>query len=208
MRFSRLGDGDLPVETVGLARALIGHILVREDHDGITAGRIVETEAYVPDDPASHAYRGRRPRNRSMFLAPFRAYIYQIYGMHLCFNVSSEVEGEGAGVLIRALVPLEGVDLMMRRRGCNALRNLCRGPSRLCEALDIDRSLDGVELIHDRRIWIAAPDRPQPEVATSPRIGISRAASRELRFYDAGNPMVSGPKSRRLEGYTRGVVLE
>lgn len=130
-----------------------------------------------------------------MFLAPFHAYVYQIYGMYFCFNVSSEPEGQGAGVLIRALEPIEGIEIMQRRRGVERVRDLCRGPGRLCSAMDIDRTLDGVDLLRDERLWLAAPQGAPAAVSASRRIGISRAAAREVRFYERGNPMVSGPKA-------------
>ncbi|MDP9024903.1 MAG: DNA-3-methyladenine glycosylase [Candidatus Eremiobacteraeota bacterium] len=195
MDFHRLTPGDLPVATVRLARALIGCILVREALDGISAGRIIESEAYVPGDPASHAYIGPRPRTASMFLEPFHAYIYQIYGVYFCFNISSEVRGEGAGVLIRSLEPVAGIDLMQRRRGRCRLPDLCRGPGRLCAALGIDRSLDGASLLTDKRLWLAAPTQSPGRVGSSRRIGVSQAASRKLRFYESGNTMLSGPKA-------------
>ncbi|MDQ2864644.1 MAG: DNA-3-methyladenine glycosylase [Candidatus Eremiobacteraeota bacterium] len=191
----RVGFGELPVATASLAQALIGYILVRETDGEITAGRIIECEAYALNDPASHAYGGPRPRTASMFLHPFHAYVYQIYGMYFCFNVSSETEGEGAGVLVRALEPLEGIPRMQQRRGTDRVADLCRGPGRVCAALDIDRSLDGVDLLRDPRLWIAAGDRPAGAIGVSRRIGISRAAALELRFYERGNPLLSGPKS-------------
>lgn len=195
MTFTRANFQALPVDTEQLARALIGYVLVRESEDGITAGRIIETEGYAPGDPASHAYIGVRPRTQSMFRAPFHAYIYQIYGANFCFNISSEPEGTGAGVLIRALEPVAGVQLMERRRRTLVVRDLCRGPGRLCEALDIDRSLDGAYLPEDRGLWLAEPDSTGKPIGRSRRIGITRAASRRLRFYERGNPFVSGPKA-------------
>ncbi len=191
----RVEVGELPVATRGLARALIGIFLVRETTEGITAGRIIETEAYVIDDAASHAFLGPRPRNASMFLAPLHAYIYQIYGTNFCFNVSSEIENCGAAVLVRALEPVEGIDLMRRRRSSDVVRDLTRGPGRLCAAMGIDRGLDGVDLLRDRHLWLAAGDTPRGPVGTSRRIGITRAATRRLRFYERGNPRVSGPRA-------------
>ncbi len=195
MKFSRISRDSLPVDTKELARALIGHLLVRRLPEGIAAGRIIETEAYVLDDPASHAFIGERARNASMFKKPFHAYVYLIYGTNFCFNVSAEPEGRGAGVLIRALEPLDGLPLMQKRRGTLVIRELCRGPGRLCSALDIDRSLDGVDLVTGSQIWLAEPDRPSAAIGCSRRIGISRAAARALRFYERGNPLVSGPKA-------------
>ncbi|HZY98454.1 MAG TPA: DNA-3-methyladenine glycosylase [Candidatus Baltobacteraceae bacterium] len=182
----------LPVETQALAESLIGCVLARESPDGLTAGRIVETEAYLPGDPACHAYIGKTARNATLFGPPHRAYVYLIYGTSFCFNLSSERGGEGAGVLVRALEPIDGLTLMQRRRGIEVLRDLCRGPGRLCTALDIDRSLDGAELFARGQLWLE-PGRPQGRVRRSRRIGLTRAAHRRLRFYEAGNPFVSGP---------------
>jgi DNA-3-methyladenine glycosylase len=170
-------------------------VLVRDSRDGRCAGRIVETEAYVIGDPASHAYIGPRARNASMFLEPFHSYVYLIYGTNYCFNVTSETHGEGAAVLIRALEPLEGIELMKRRRRTDALRDLCRGPGRLTQALDIDRSLDGKQLLEDRELWLARAQRARGPIGVSRRIGITRAAHRRLRFYERGSPFVSGPRT-------------
>lgn len=193
-RYRRLKADDLPAATIDLAQALIGCVLVRDCPDGRTAGRIVETEAYVRDDPASHAYRGQSVRNASMFLEPFHAYVYKIYGTSFCVNVTSETQGEGAAVLIRALEPLEGLLFMEARRGTTRVRDLARGPGRLCQALAIDLELDGVNLLAGSQLWLAA--RPASVVRTgkSRRIGITKAAHRLLRFYEKGNPFVSGPK--------------
>ena len=193
-RYRRLRDGELPFATRDLARALIGCALVRDCPDGRTAGRIVETEAYVLDDPASHAYRGQRSRNAAMFLAPFHAYVYKIYGTAFCVNVTSETEGLGAAVLIRALEPLEGLRLMEERRGTTRMRDLARGPGRLCQALAIDLGQDGIDLLRDKTLWLAAGPTSAEPLGSSPRIGITKAAERLLRFYERGNPFVSGPK--------------
>jgi DNA-3-methyladenine glycosylase len=190
----RLAASELPVETRALARALIGCILVRESPEGRTAGRIVETEAYPPRDPACHAFSGRTARNATLFGPPHRAYVYLIYGRSWCFNLASEPDGTGAGVLVRALEPFEGIALMERRRGTGRIRDLCRGPGRLAQALAIDRGLDGLDLDRGRRLWLAAPPIPLGRVRVSPRIGLSRAAERRLRYYEAGNPFVSGPR--------------
>jgi DNA-3-methyladenine glycosylase len=193
MTFTRLVPAALPIETPELATALLGCVLVRESDDGMTAGRIVETEAYLPGDPACHAYSGKSPRNATLFGPPHRAYVYQIYGTSFCFNLSSEPDGEGAGVLVRALEPIEGLALMRERRGVQTERDLCRGPGRLCRALEIDRSLDGVDLFADPRLWLAGADGATVRIRRSRRIGLTRAAERRLRFYAAGSPFVSGP---------------
>lgn len=192
MTFTRLAPDVLPVETRALAQALLGCILVRENDDGITAGQIVETEAYLPDDPACHAYRGKSLRNATLFGPPHRAYVYQIYGINFCFNVSSELDGKGAGVLVRAVEPLEGLSLMSRRCATRNTRDLCRGPGRLCEAFAIDRSLDGVDPLTHPHLWLADGGVPALRVRRSRRIGVTQAAHRRLRFYAAGSPFVSG----------------
>ena len=169
-------------------------MLVRNCPDGRAAGRIVETEAYVLGDPASHAYRGRSARNASMFLAAHRAYVYKIYGTSFCVNVSSEREDEGAAVLIRALEPIEGLRLIERRRHATRVLDLCRGPGRLCQALAIDRDLDGADLVRSRELWLAAAAGNRAAIGVSRRIGIRKAFTRRLRFYERGNPFVSGGK--------------
>lgn len=193
MKLARVNAQDLPVKTEALARALLGHVLVRESESGLVAGRIVETEAYLPGDPACHAFTGRSPRNATLFGPPHRAYVYQIYGTSFCFNLSSEPEGEGAGVLIRALEPLLGLPLMHERRGVDAPRDLCRGPGRLCQALAIDRALDGTDLFSDRTLWLARAEAAPARVGRSSRIGLTKAADRRLRFFESGSPYVSGP---------------
>ncbi len=192
MNFSRLEPGELPVETRALARALLGRILVRESDEGVTAGRIVETEAYLPGDPACHAFRGRTARNATLFGPPHRAYVYLIYGTSYCFNLSSESDGKGAGVLVRALQPVEGIELMERRRAGSSQRDLCRGPGRLCTALAIDRAFDGADPFTDASLWLADAGAFDARIRTSPRIGVTAAAERRLRFYAAGSPYVSG----------------
>jgi DNA-3-methyladenine glycosylase len=184
----------LPVETVALARFLIGKILVHDGAEGRVSGRIVETEAYLPDDPASHSFRGRSERNASMFLERGRAYVYLIYGTSLCLNVASETRGVGAAVLVRALEPLEGLPLMRSRRGDGTLRDLARGPGRVTAALGVAREHDGVDLCGRGPLWLGVAPGAGGEVGASVRIGINRAADRVLRFYERSNAFVSGPK--------------
>ena len=186
---------DLPIDTVSLARCLIGKVLVRELPEGVASGRIVETEAYVVGDAAGHAYRGITRRTRSLFLEHGHAYVYLAYGVSYMLNVSSEAPGIGAGVLIRALEPLEGVPIMRRNRGVERLRDLTRGPGRLAMALRIDRSLDGLDLCQEGPLWLAPGDGEAGEIGQSVRIGITRDADRVLRFYLRGSPFVSGPRS-------------
>ncbi len=129
-----------------------------------------------------------------MFGPPFHAYVYHIYGMYWCFNITSEPRGIGAAVLIRALEPDEGVTLMRERRRLDDLRLLCSGPGRLAQALDIDRSLDGRDLFNDAQIGLLPPSLRAERIGRSRRIGITQAAHRLLRFYERGNPFVSGPR--------------
>src|SRR5271166_2832212 len=192
-----LPRAELPVDTVSLARYLIGKILVREMAEGVASGRIVETEAYVVGDAAGHAYRGMTPRNHSLFFERGRAYIYLAYGLSYMLNVSSEAPGIGAGVLIRALEPLEGVSIMQLNRGVERVRDLARGPGRLCAALRVDRSLDGLDLCREGPLWLRRGDHEPGEIGQSVRIGISRDANRLLRFYRRDNPFVSGPRALR-----------
>jgi DNA-3-methyladenine glycosylase len=188
------------VDTSALARFLIGKLLVRELPEGMASGRIVETEAYVIGDAAGHAYPGMTARNRSLFLERGHAYVYLAYGVSWMLNVSSETKGVGAGVLIRALEPREGIAIMVRNRGTERLRDLGRGPGRLAQALRIDRSLDGLDLCQKGPLWLARDNQDAGEIGKgkigeSARIGISREADRELRFYLRGSPFVSGAKS-------------
>jgi DNA-3-methyladenine glycosylase len=195
-----LARSALPTDTAALARALIGKLLVRELPEGVASGRIVETEAYVIGDAAGHAYGGMTPRNRSLFLERGHAYVYLAYGVSFMLNVSSEASGIGAGVLIRALEPVEGVAIIRQNRGVERLRDLARGPGRLAQALRIDRSLDGLDLCQVGPLWLAR-DKHEPgeigqrEIGESVRIGISREADRVLRFYLRGNLFVSGARS-------------
>ena len=186
---------ELPIDTVSIARYLIGKLLVRELPEGVVSGRIVETEAYIVGDAAGHAYRGMTARNHSLFLEPGHAYVYLAYGSSYMLNVSSEARGIGAGVLIRALEPLEGLPIMRLNRGVERLRDLARGPGRLAAALRIDRSLDGIDLCREGPLWLARGDREAGEIGRSVRIGIARDANRLLRFYLRNSPFVSGPGS-------------
>jgi len=189
-----LSRSKLPLDTVMLARFLIGKLLVRETARGALSGRIVETEAYPIGDEAGHAYRGMTSRNRALFLSRGHAYIYLAYGTSYMVNVSSEAAGVGAGVLIRALEPLNGIASMQSNRSVQNLRDLTRGPGRLAAALDVDRRLDGIDLCQSGPLRLARDGHPAPEIGVSPRIGLSRETDRLLRFYARGNPFVSGPK--------------
>ena len=197
-RLTTLSRSRMPVDTVLLARYLIGKLLVRKTRAGVMTGRIVETEAYPVGDAAGHAYGGMTPRNRSLFLSRGHAYVYLAYGTSYMLNVSSEAAGVGAGVLIRALEPVDGIALMRRNRGVQNLRELTRGPGRLAAALDIDRHLDGIDLCRRGSLWLARDSRAALEISVSTRIGLSRATDTRLRFYIRGNLFVSGPKSLNL----------
>jgi DNA-3-methyladenine glycosylase len=185
----------LPIDTASLARYLLGKLLVRELPEGVVSGRIAETEAYVIGDAAGHAFPGMTQRNRSLFLERGRAYVYLAYGVSYMLNVSSEATGIGAGVLIRALEPREGVEIMRQNRGVERLRDLTRGPGRLAAALRIDRSLDGLDLCRKGPLWLGSGDDQPCDINESVRIGLTRDAERVLRFYLRGNPFVSGPRS-------------
>ena len=195
MRPRVLPRAELPVDTVQLARFLIGKMLLRRLPEGVAVGRIVETEAYPIGDPAGHAYRGITPRNRPLFLEYGHAYVYLAYGISFMLNVSSEAPGVGAGVLIRAIEPLDGIILMQRNRGIESVRDLARGPGRLCTALRIDRGLDGIDLCQAGPLWLGSDGRTSDEIGRSRRIGITRAADSPLRFYARGSWFVSGPRA-------------
>jgi DNA-3-methyladenine glycosylase len=176
-----------------VAPELLGHELVRRlPGDGELRVRLVETEAYRQDDPASHSFRGRTPRNAVMFGQPGRLYVYFTYGMHHCINIVTGADGEGSAVLLRAAEPLDGLDAMARRRGTDRTRALCSGPARLAEALGVDRSLDGVDLLRGDLIWLERGAQVPPDrVVTGPRVGIRRAVEEPWRFCEAGSPWVS-----------------
>jgi DNA-3-methyladenine glycosylase len=190
-----LKRAELPVDTAELARFLIGKMLVRTLAEGAAGGRIVETEAYSIGDPAGHAYRGMTPRNRALFLERGHAYVYLAYGVSFMLNVSSETPGVGAGVLIRAIEPTIGVAIMERNRGVERMRDLTRGPGRLCEALRIDRRLDGFDLCQAGPLWLGSDGHAPDEIGLSKRIGITRAPDSPLRFYVRGSRFVSGPRA-------------
>lgn len=196
-RIRPLRRNELPVDTVKLARYLIGKVLVHDTPQGRMSGRIVETEAYIVGDAAAHSFRGMTARNHSLFLEHGHAYVYFIYGVWFAMNVSAESAGTGGGVLIRALEPLDGIELMTRRRQVD-LKDLTRGPGRLATSLRIDRRLDGVDLCVKEALWLGAIKQPAGRIGQSVRIGITKEARRLLRFYERGNPFVSGPKRLNL----------
>jgi DNA-3-methyladenine glycosylase len=168
-----------------VAPALIGATLLV---DGV-GGRIVEAEAYDQEDPASHGYRGRTPRNASMFGPPGHAYVYQSYGIHWCLNLVCEDEGVASAVLIRALEPTHGLEHMRERRGLEAERLLCSGPGRLCQALAVTHEHDGRPL--DRPPFELLATQREVEVVAGPRIGITQAAELPWRYAEAGSRFLS-----------------
>jgi len=173
-----------------VAPELIGATLLV---DGV-GGRIVEVEAYDAEDPAAHGFRGQTARNASMFGPPGRAYVYRSYGIHWCLNVVCEGEGNAAAVLIRALEPTHGLDVMRKRRGRDEPRLLCAGPGRLCQALAVTRDHDGRPL--DRSPFELRPAESAVEIVTGPRIGISIATELPWRYAEAGSRWLSRPLRR------------
>lgn len=190
---------DLPVDTVELARYMIGKYLVHDVPEGRMSGRIVETEAYPLGDSTSHAFIGRRPHNASMFLARGHAYIKLTYGVSYMLNMSAEEEGIGAGILIRAIEPLEGIPLMVARRPGVPLRDLARGPGRLTVALGIGQAFDGRDLCTGRDLWIGVIETGDPPIGVTTRIGLSREMHQPLRFFEPGSAFVSGPRNLLLK---------
>lgn len=199
--------------TLDVARDLAGKVLVHETPDGRTAGVIVEVEAYIGEtDPACHASSGPTRRNEPMYGPPGHAYVYFNYGIHFLVNVVTEAAGTPAAVLLRALEPVEGLDLMRRRRGTRrggealADRDLCRGPGNLTRAMGIGPGENRADLTrpagrgavggHVARLWIEDRGVKAPPVAWGPRIGIRAGADRPWRCYAVGHACVSGPPVR------------
>jgi DNA-3-methyladenine glycosylase len=190
----RIRRSELPADTVKLSRFLIGKVVVHDLPAGRVSGRVVETEAYPPGDPAGHHFRGPTPRIKSMYLAPGHVYVFFNYGAHFMLNVVSEPPETAAAILIRALEPLEGIEFMQRHRKTTEVLNLTRGPGRLAQALQIDRRHDGVDLCENETLWLGEISHPTGPIGKSVRIGITRATDKLLRFFERGNPYVSGPK--------------
>jgi DNA-3-methyladenine glycosylase len=180
---------------VELAPDLLGKRLVRELDGVLLAGRIVEVEAYLGgEDAASHAFRGPTPRNRSMFGPPGHAYVYLIYGVHHCLNIVTGPEGDGQAVLIRALEPLAGVNVMRANRGNVADRDLTNGPGKLCQALGIDKRLDGHDLCLRETLWLEDAPLPEEPICAGPRVGVrgdEAALARPWRYFLKDSPFVS-----------------
>jgi DNA-3-methyladenine glycosylase len=189
---ARLPRRFFSVDSRELAPRLLNKLLVRDGR----VGRIVEVEAYAGAlDPASHAYRGRTPRNATMFGAPGHLYVYFTYGMHFCANVVCGDDGEASAVLLRGLTPLAGLDAMRAARGPAARRDrdLCSGPGKLCQALGLDRGFDGADLVTgDLGVEVADDGTPPPrDPGLSGRVGLSVAAEVPWRFYVPGAVGVS-----------------
>lgn len=181
-----------------VAEELLGHWLIRREPDGFSGGIIVETEAYLSEDPACHAYRGRTARNASMFGPGGRAYVYFIYGNHWCFNAVCHREGIGEAVLIRAIEPTFGLAAMRHRRSVVRTQDVSNGPAKLCAALGLNREQDGADLCNESSpVFLAGnPGRTAdcqrlgPCVRTT-RVGLTKAADWPLRFYLGGSGFVS-----------------
>ncbi|MDN5752260.1 MAG: DNA-3-methyladenine glycosylase [Nitrosospira sp.] len=180
---------DFSASSVDVARSLIGATLLVDE----VGGRIVETEAYDHDDPASHSFGGPTRRNRVMFGPPCRAYIYRSYGIHWCLNFVCRPDGHGAGVLIRALEPLAGLDIMRARRGLSNMRLLCAGPGRICQALGITDEHSGLQIEASPFQLTPLPFMEQISIVTGPRIGISKAKEAPWRFGLSGSRFLSRP---------------
>ncbi len=188
----------LPVEfylrdTIAAARGLIGCVLNRKTPNGTLSGRIVETEAYISGDPANHAFRGMKNRNKTMFGPPAHAYVYSIHRWH-CLNLVTQPEGLAEAVLIRAIVPLEGLDMMMRNRRSDSIYRLTSGPGRLCDAFDIDTKLDGADLTTGELTVLRG--RPIGKIVSSTRIGVTGGEELMLRFFEEASPFVSRARTR------------
>lgn len=176
------------------AQYLLGATIIRILESGeVLKARIVETESYHQSDPASHTHHGKSPRNAAMFGPPGHAYVYFTYGMHWCFNITAGPEGEGAGVLIRAAEPLEGIATMRKLRGNVPDSQLTNGPAKLAQALAINKDLYGHDLTQPPLQVINGGTVPEEQTTTATRIGISQAADELLRFYISDSPFVSKP---------------
>lgn len=192
--------------SVDLAPDLLGKRLVRELDGQLLVGRIVEVEAYLGgEDAASHAFRGPTPRNRSMFGPPGHAYVYLIYGVHYCLNIVTGPEGDGQAALIRALEPLAGVEVMRANRGRVAERDLTNGPGKLCQAMGIDKGLDGHDFCLGSGLWLVDAPAPDEPICAGPRVGVrgdDAALTRPWRYFLKDNPFVSrSPHNRKCGKY-------
>ena len=175
--------------TIKTAKELLGCYLIHETAEGIIKGMIVETEAYLSDDPAAHSFNGKTLRNSPMFGKPGTAYVYFTYGMHYCFNVVTNVEGVGEAVLIRAVQPVEGIGLMKQRRNREDIKQLCNGPAKLVQAFGITKE-NNFQSLDKGSLRIEKGIEPEEIIATT-RVGISKAKEEKLRFYIKDNGFLS-----------------
>jgi DNA-3-methyladenine glycosylase len=182
-----------------LAQYLIGKTLVHDLPTGRLSGVIVEVEGYPPGDAAGHAFRGKTRSNQSLFLGRGYCYVYFTYGSSFMVNVTSEEPGVGAGVLLRALEPLQGIELMQRFRKTTRMRDIARGPGRLAQAMQIDRRYDGVDLCTAGPLWLGTAARRVGPIRSSRRIGLTREIHRKRRFFESGSPYVSGPRAKPID---------
>jgi len=191
-KYSPLPKSFYEVTPVQLAKKLIGTLLVRVIDNHILAARIVEAEAYGgPGDPASHAFRGMTERNKVMFNSGGYSYVYFTYGMHFCFNVVAGKRKKAGAVLIRAAEPVEGIDIMKKNRNKENLRDLLSGPAKLCQALAVDRSLNGIALDKPPLFISKGIQNTSPKIKSTTRIGIKVALNKKWRFVDAESEFVS-----------------
>lgn len=193
----KLDDSFYQQDTITVARQLLGTCMMHESAQGTTVGRVVETEAYLSGDPACHAYRRETKRNQVMF-GPFGyAYVYRIYGIHYCVNVVTAQVGVGEAVLVRALEPVEGIELMQARRQITNVKQLCNGPAKLVQAMGILPTMNGASLAEGSLYFLSADAYAkfnQPlNIVTTTRIGITKGADLPYRFYIKNNPHVSYP---------------
>lgn len=180
------------LDTLSVAKNLLGHTLFHESPEGTTAGIIVETEAYLQGDPACHAYRRKSVRNAPMFGEAGTIYVYQIYGMHFCVNISTNKKDIGEAVLIRALEPTDGIELMQARRNTDITRNLCSGPGKLVQALGIHKLMNNWHILDsDLKITTPIVQISDDKIITTTRIGITKGADLPYRFYLKDNKFVS-----------------
>jgi DNA-3-methyladenine glycosylase len=189
----RIARRHLPLDTVDLARYLIGTELLHATAAGLMGGRIVETEAYPPGDPTGYARFGLTTANAPLFGPRGTAYVRMVYGTCLTLDLAAEEDGTGAAVLIRALEPTRGIDLMCANRPAARLLDLARGPGRLCAAMGIGFERNGADLTRSRDLWLETSKVPSPGIVVSTRIGLSRDQHRRLRFVERDSPFVSVP---------------
>jgi DNA-3-methyladenine glycosylase len=192
-RMAHLTRRALPLATVPLARFLVGKRLVHRTRAGLLAGRIVETEAYPPGDPTGYFRPGLTTANAPLFAARGTAYVRMVYGTCLTLNLAADTAGTGAAVLIRALEPHEGIEMMRANRPGVRDRDLARGPGRLCAALGIGLELSGHDLMVGHTLWLESMRGRPAEVVVSTRIGLSRDQHSRLRFLERGSVWVSVP---------------